>query len=81
VLGTKSTEVNSLYFTILSIDWAIFNFLCSDLSFKTVFAPRFVAKNNSFGQRSRNRKKLPVPIANQIAGNEKNITMHAQIKK
>jgi hypothetical protein len=44
-LGTKSTEANSLYFTIFSIDKVDFlNFLGSVLSLKIVFSPRFVVK-------------------------------------
>ena len=44
-LGTKSTEANSLYFTVFSIDSAGFlNFLGSVLSLKIVFTPRFFVK-------------------------------------
>jgi hypothetical protein len=43
----------------------------SVLSLKIVFTPRFFAKNNSFGPRSRYRKNLPAAAANQIAGNQK----------
>ena len=39
------------------------------------------SKNKTVGPRSRYRKKLPAAAANQIAGNKKNITGHAQIKK
>jgi hypothetical protein len=52
----------------------------SVLSLKILFTPRFFAvslKNNSFGPRSRYRKKLPAAAANQIAGNQKiSLGMH-----
>ena len=39
--------------------------------------PWFVLKNNTFGPRSRYRKKLPAAVANQIAGNKKiSLGMH-----
>ena len=41
---------------------------------------RLFSENNTFGPRSRYRKKLPA-AANQFAENKKNITSHAQIKK
>ena len=72
-LGTKSTDANSLYFTMFSIDRSggFLNFLGSVLSLKIVFIPRFFAK------KSRYRKKLPAAAANQIAGNQKiSLGMH-----
>ena len=83
LLETNSAEVNLFYFSIFSIFRMFLAFKNFYLILKFRFAPRFVLKNITFGQRlprSRYRKIPPAAVANQIAGKARIPSAHEQKK-
>ena len=78
----KSVEVNSVYFLyLMSLECLKLSYIFIQLRQLAPLLGLF-SNNNTFGPRTRYRKKLPATAANQNAENKKiSLYRHAQIKK